>query len=791
MASKRIKGITIEIGGETTGLQKALADVNKKSSELKTELRDVDRLLKFDPGNAEAIAQKQKLLAEQVENTADKLKQLKDAEKQVQDQVKRGDISEKQYRDFRREIEFTETELKNMKDQLGKVNNGAPLKELKKDADKATGSMKDLGGEIAGVIGGLAAGGGIAGAVDQALDVSSLDTSIDITFDVPEESKASVKAAVRDIEAYGLDAEEALEGVRRQWALNADVSDEVNAKIVKDAGTIAKAYSGIDFTELIQETNEISRELGVTNEEALAMTNALLKVGFPPEQLDIIAEYGKQLSDAGYNAEEIQAIMAAGIDTGTWNIDNLLDGVKEGRIRMAEFGQEVPEAMADLLESTDISAKQMQEWGKAVAEGGEGGKKAMEDVANALKGVEDDTTRNALGAQVFGTIWEDQGSNITDTLLNMDDHLSSAKNNQEQLNSAVSSMDASPAVQMQQAIGDLKIALEPVLEVVANVITKIAEWVQQNPTLAATLTAVATAIGILIGIAMALAPIFMAVSASAAAAGVSIGAILAPIGIAIAAIAAIIAIGVLLWKNWDTIKAKAIEIWGAIKSFFATTTEAIKNGLTRAWNSIKSTTSSVFNSIKSTISNIWNSIKSSVSSTVGSMVSTVKNKFQDIVNGVRDKMNDVLSKVKEIWGKVKGFFEGIDLFSIGSDIIRGLINGIGSMADAVWEKAKGIAEGIGEKIADTLGVQSPSRVTMEIGEYTGEGLAIGMEKTLGMIGKASDKMADAARPNVEDSKVKSTQITRNGPTVNVYPQQAIIDQREISKELRRMEVLYG
>ena len=62
-------------------------------------------------------------------------------------------------------------------------------------------------------------------------------------------------------------------------------------------------------------------------------------MGFPPEQLDIIAEYGGQLTRAGYTAEEVQAIMA-GVDTGTWNIDNLLDGLKEGRIS-AEFGNEV------------------------------------------------------------------------------------------------------------------------------------------------------------------------------------------------------------------------------------------------------------------------------------------------------------------------------------------------------------------------------------------------------------------------------------------------------------------
>ena len=68
-----------------------------------------------------------------------------------------------------------------------------------------------------------------------------------------------------------------LEGVRRQWALNKNVSDEANASFVKSAAVISNAYAGIDFTELIQETNEIGNELGISQEGALGMADALLK----------------------------------------------------------------------------------------------------------------------------------------------------------------------------------------------------------------------------------------------------------------------------------------------------------------------------------------------------------------------------------------------------------------------------------------------------------------------------------------------------------------------------------
>lgn len=116
MASN-IKGITIEIGGSTTKLQKALGDVNKKSKDLQSELKQVDRLLKLDPGNATLVAQKQQLLAESVENTKEKLDKLKEAERQVQQQFAKGDANAEQYREIQREVIQTEQSLEKLEKQ--------------------------------------------------------------------------------------------------------------------------------------------------------------------------------------------------------------------------------------------------------------------------------------------------------------------------------------------------------------------------------------------------------------------------------------------------------------------------------------------------------------------------------------------------------------------------------------------------------------------------------------------------------------------------------------------------
>lgn len=114
----RVKGITIEIDGNTQGLDKALKSVNDKSVKLNRELKDVNKLLKFDPGNAELVAQKHKLLSEQVENTKTKLNALKRAQEQVEQQFQKGEIDEGQYRNFQREVASTEQSLRSYESQL-------------------------------------------------------------------------------------------------------------------------------------------------------------------------------------------------------------------------------------------------------------------------------------------------------------------------------------------------------------------------------------------------------------------------------------------------------------------------------------------------------------------------------------------------------------------------------------------------------------------------------------------------------------------------------------------------
>ena len=149
----RIKGITIEIGGDTTGLSKALSGVNKEIKDTRTQLKDVNRLLKMDPGNTELLRQKYDLLNKSIDSTEKKLDTLKQAEKQVQDQFKRGKVSESQYNALKREVIATESNLKNLKSEAQKTDNAIrgidekPVEEVASAADKAETSLKDAGKE--------------------------------------------------------------------------------------------------------------------------------------------------------------------------------------------------------------------------------------------------------------------------------------------------------------------------------------------------------------------------------------------------------------------------------------------------------------------------------------------------------------------------------------------------------------------------------------------------------------------------------------------------------------------
>lgn len=145
-----IKGIIVKIGGDTSGLQKALKNVNSATSSLTKELKGVNSLLKLDPSNTELVSQKQKILAQNIEETSDKLEILKQTQKEADEAIKNGTkISDENYRNLQREIVNTENKLKDLKVEASSWTTAGRAIEEYGDKIKSLGNkLDDVGNKL-------------------------------------------------------------------------------------------------------------------------------------------------------------------------------------------------------------------------------------------------------------------------------------------------------------------------------------------------------------------------------------------------------------------------------------------------------------------------------------------------------------------------------------------------------------------------------------------------------------------------------------------------------------------
>ena len=143
--ANRIKGLTVEIDGSTTGLDKALKDVNSTIRNTQTQLKDVQRLLKLDPSNTELLSQKQRLLKDAIGETKEKLETLKTAQEQAKKQLEEGTLGQDKYDALQREIEETEQSFKNLESQVSTTY--AALEKI----DQTGKKFQQVGDKVAGV----------------------------------------------------------------------------------------------------------------------------------------------------------------------------------------------------------------------------------------------------------------------------------------------------------------------------------------------------------------------------------------------------------------------------------------------------------------------------------------------------------------------------------------------------------------------------------------------------------------------------------------------------------------
>lgn len=290
MANKVIKGLTVEIGGDTTKLGKALEDVEQKSRSLSGELGSINKLLKLDPSNVELLSQKQKVLADAISNTEDKLDKLKEAERQVQKQFEKGEASEEQVRALQREIIATTNKLgsyeravKETSEAIDKLGNNTDdaaddMKDLSENEDKAEKSADDLDNALDGLGTGLkvvaalaaAAGAAIFGIVESTQEYRTAMGKLDAAFTSAGKSTEEAKETYKELQSVLGDTDQAVEAS----AHLAELVD--NEKDLKKWTNICKGvYAKFGASLPIESLTEAANETAKTGQVTGALADAL------------------------------------------------------------------------------------------------------------------------------------------------------------------------------------------------------------------------------------------------------------------------------------------------------------------------------------------------------------------------------------------------------------------------------------------------------------------------------------------------------------------------------------
>lgn len=195
-----IKGIIVEIGGDTSGLQKALSKVNSATSSLSKELRGINSLLKLDPKNTELVTQKQQVLSETIKDTENKLKLLHSTyDRAVEAEANGSKISEENWRNIQREIITTENKLKALKLEASNWTKvGKSVEEFGEKITKVSTRVENLGNKLTKVLTTSIVTTGVA-TVKSAMDFETAFTGVEKTVDATDEQLAELKQGIKDL----------------------------------------------------------------------------------------------------------------------------------------------------------------------------------------------------------------------------------------------------------------------------------------------------------------------------------------------------------------------------------------------------------------------------------------------------------------------------------------------------------------------------------------------------------------------------------------------------------------
>ncbi|MGO5542631.1 phage tail tape measure protein [Blautia sp. HCP3S3_H10_1] len=744
--ANRIKGITVEIGGDTTKLQTALQGVNKEIKNTQAQLKDVEKLLKLDPGNTELLAQKHKLLGQAVEETKNKLQTLKTAQEQANEALKNGTISQEQYDALQREIVETEQELKRLEEQANQ--SATALRKISATGEK----LQTVGSNIESAGKKLLP---VTGAVT-ALGTAAVKTAAD--FDTAMSQVAAVSGAT------GSD----LDALR-------DKAREMGAKTKFSASEAAEAMNymamaGWKTTDMLGGIEGIMN-LAAASGEDLATTSDIVT--------DALTAFGLSADDSGHFAD----VLAAASSNANTNVSMMGETFK--------YCAPIAGALGFSVEDTAEAIGLMANAGIKSSQAGTSLRTIMNNLTGEVKicgssiGEVTIATTNADGSMrglsdiladcrvAFSGLSESEKAAAAETLVGKNAMsgflalMNAGEADINKLSGAIENCDgksAEMAATMQDNLAGqlqiLKSQLEELAisfgELLMPAIRTIVGWIQQfvdwlngmdegTKKVIMTVALLAAALGpvlIVIGkVISAVGTIMTIVPKIAGVINVVKGAFAAlnatmlanPIFLIIAAIAALVAAFIYLWNNcegfrqfwidlWENIKAVAVAVWTAISEFFTAAWEAIKlaaetvwNGirdffsglwegiqlifttvvtaistfLSLAWTAIQTTVTAVFTAISTFFSTIWNGILTIVTTIVtaiSTFLATAWNTIKTIITTVLTAIQTVFTTV---WNAIK-------------TVITTIVNGIKNTISTVWNSIKSTVSSVVNAIKNTV-----------------------------------------------------------------------------------------
>lgn len=342
----RVRGITIELNGDVTPLNKALSSTNKTIKDTQTQLKDVEKLLKLDPKNVVLLEQRQRLLAQAVEETRKKLDMLKDAEAQAQEQFRKGEISQEQYENLQREIADTENKLKSLEKAAAQSNAtmahiGAVAQEISDKTGEWAEKTRGLSAAAAGAV--VALGGIALNAVRSADDLNTLSKQTGFSTDQLQEM--SYAADLVDVSLD--DITSAASRLKRNMSSTSkDVQSAFSQLGVSVRSANGQLRSSTDvFDDVIRALSQVENE---TERDTLAMQ----LLGKNADSLaGIIDDGGAALRQYSQDAQRMGLVLSKDTLNGLNAVNDRLDQLK-GQMKgvLAQNGAKVIEAFLPLIE---------------------------------------------------------------------------------------------------------------------------------------------------------------------------------------------------------------------------------------------------------------------------------------------------------------------------------------------------------------------------------------------------------------------------------------------------------